>query len=234
MNKTILINCLLYIVTVNSIIYGEESKAESEMSEERGYFFGYSFGGILLRTGNIDVDLREVNEGLIDALSGQPHRMDQAERQVVVEAIQKLEAIQLAENEAALGMQADTNRVTAEEFLEQNKSKQGVRTTDSGLQYEVIEAGKGPKPKATDKVTVHYTGTFLDGTEFDSTATRGTPASFSVTGVIAGWTEALQLMQIGAKYRLYIHPDLGYGEKGRASIPPNSLLIFDVELLAIK
>jgi FKBP-type peptidyl-prolyl cis-trans isomerase len=124
--------------------------------------------------------------------------------------------------------------VTAEEFLEQNKSKQGVRTTDSGLQYEVIEAGKGPKPKATDKVTVHYTGTFLDGTEFDSTATRGTPASFSVTGVIAGWTEALQLMQIGAKYRLYIHPDLGYGEKGRASIPPNSLLIFDVELLAIK
>jgi FKBP-type peptidyl-prolyl cis-trans isomerase len=102
------------------------------------------------------------------------------------------------------------------------------------LQYEVIEAGKGPKPTATDKVTVHYTGTFLDGTEFDSTATRGTPASFSVTGVIAGWTEALQLMQIGAKYRLYIHPDLGYGEKGRASIPPNSLLIFDVELLAIK
>lgn len=234
MKNVLLINCLLSIVTVNSISYGEATKVESEMSEERGYFFGYSFGGILLRTGNIDVDLRQVNEGLIDALSGQPHRMDQAKRQVVVKAIQKLEKIQLAKNEEALSQQADANRATAEEFLEQNKNKEGVRTTGSGLQYEVIEAGKGPKPKATDKVTVHYTGTFLDDTEFDSTASRGTPASFSVTGVIAGWTEALQLMEIGAKYRLYIHPDLGYGENGRASIPPNSLLIFDVELLAIK
>ena len=199
-----------------------------------GIPLGIPLGGVLLRTGNIDVDIKHLIEGLTDAPSGQPHGMDQAERQTVVEAIKKLEDIQLAENEAARGRMADENLATAEKFLEQNKKKEGVKTTTSGLQYEVIAIGIGPKPQATDKVRVHYTGTFLDGSEFDSTASRGTPASFSVSGVISGWTEGLQLMQIGAKYRLYIHPDLGYGAKGRPSISPNSLLIFDVELLAIE
>jgi FKBP-type peptidyl-prolyl cis-trans isomerase FklB len=136
--------------------------------------------------------------------------------------------------------QAKINEVKAkptieagEKFLAANKTKAGVKTTASGLQYEVIVQGTGPKPTLTDNVTCHYKGTLIDGTEFDNSYSRGEPINFPVTGVIAGWTEALQLMTVGSKYKLYIPQQIAYGLNEKGNIPAGSVLIFDVELLKI-
>jgi FKBP-type peptidyl-prolyl cis-trans isomerase FklB len=129
---------------------------------------------------------------------------------------------------------SEKNREDGAAFLAANKSKAGVVTTDSGLQYKILTQGEGSTPKQNDKVTVHYSGTLLDGTEFDSSYKRGKPATFQVNGVIRGWTEALQLMSVGSKYRLFIPADLAYGQRGAGQkIGPNTMLIFDVELLSI-
>ncbi len=129
----------------------------------------------------------------------------------------------------------EKNRKEGEAFLAKNRKKEGVVTIASGLQYIVLSDGDGPKPRRTDKVRVHYRGTLLDGTEFDSSYTRGQPATFPVTGVIPGWTEALQLMKVGSEYRLFIPSKLAYGERGAGSrISPNATLIFEVKLLAIE
>jgi FKBP-type peptidyl-prolyl cis-trans isomerase FklB len=134
----------------------------------------------------------------------------------------------------AKGEKLAANLKAGEDFLEKNKQREGVQTTQSGLQYEVLTEGNGPKPKATDKVKCHYHGTLIDGTIFDSSVQRGQPATFPLNMVIKGWTEALQLMSVGSKYRLFLHPDLAYGERQTGSvIGPNSTLIFDVELLGI-
>lgn len=125
-------------------------------------------------------------------------------------------------------------KLEGEEFLEANKTKEGVKVTESGLQYEVIKMGKGKKPAATDRVKVHYHGTLTDGTVFDSSVERGEPTSFGLNQVIAGWTEGLQLMPVGSKFRFYIPSELGYGERQAGSIPPYSVLIFEVELLSIE
>jgi len=129
--------------------------------------------------------------------------------------------------------QAGGNLELGAQFLEQNKEVEGVKTTPSGLQYKVLEEGNGRKPKASDEVVVHYRGTLLDGTEFDSSYAREEPARFPVTGVIPGWVEALQMMSEGSKWKLFIPSDLAYGERGNPRIPPNSVLIFEVELLEI-
>ena len=129
---------------------------------------------------------------------------------------------------------AAANLKAGEDFLEQNKKRENVITTPSGLQYEVLTEGSGAKPKATDKVKCHYHGTLIDGTVFDSSVQRGQPATFPLNMVIKGWTEALQLMSVGSKYRLFLHPSLAYGNRQTGSvIGPNSTLIFDVELLDI-
>jgi len=126
------------------------------------------------------------------------------------------------------------NKIAGEKFLAENKTKEGIVTTESGLQYKVIKEGEGLIPTIDHTVKVHYTGTLLDGTKFDSSVDRGTPAEFRVGGVIKGWTEALQLMKVGSKYQLFIPSELAYGERGAgADILPNSTLIFDVELLEI-
>jgi FKBP-type peptidyl-prolyl cis-trans isomerase len=135
--------------------------------------------------------------------------------------------------------QAEESAATAEnskkglEFLAKNKTKEGVKTTDSGLQYKVITLGKGAKPKASDKVKVHYKGTLIDGTEFDSSYKRGVPAEFPLNGVIKGWTEGLQLMPVGSKFEFFIPSELAYGDRAPQTIGPNQTLIFEVELLEI-
>src|SRR3989338_270904 len=127
------------------------------------------------------------------------------------------------------------NKKEGEAFLAENKKKEGVKTTASGLQYKVIKNGNGKKPKATDTVTVHYKGTLIDGTEFDSSYKRGEPTSFPVNQVIAGWTEALQLMNVGSKWQLFIPANLGYGDRGAGpQIGPNAAFIFEVELISLK
>jgi FKBP-type peptidyl-prolyl cis-trans isomerase len=136
--------------------------------------------------------------------------------------------------EAIVGYRTDVVKEDAVRFLDANKIKEGVKTTASGLQYMVLKAGSGATPKATDKVKVHYTGTLVNGKKFDSSVDRGEPTEFRVDGVIKGWTEALQLMKVGDKWRLFIPPEIGYGAKGAgADIPPHAVLIFEVELLGV-
>ncbi|MCB1157821.1 MAG: FKBP-type peptidyl-prolyl cis-trans isomerase [Leptospiraceae bacterium] len=126
------------------------------------------------------------------------------------------------------------NKAAGEKFLTENKGKEGVKVTPSGLQYKVIKEGSGAKPTATNTVKVHYVGTLIDGSEFDSSYKRGQPAVFPLNGVIPGWTEGLQLMTVGSKYKFFIPSHIAYGERGPGKIGPNSTLIFDVELISIE
>ena len=155
-------------------------------------------------------------------------------------AIQELQQSVMTSRNAAQAAQAETNKVEGTAFLAENAGREGIVTTDSGLQYEVIEAGSGRSPSETDQVKVHYQGTLIDGTVFDSSYERGEPVTFPVNRVIPGWTEALQLMKEGAKWKLYIPSELAYGETGPPArgpeppvIGPNATLIFDVELLEV-
>jgi FKBP-type peptidyl-prolyl cis-trans isomerase len=149
--------------------------------------------------------------------------------QIRKEYIEKRQAKQAAETAVA----GESNLVVGQKFLAENATKEGVQTTASGLQYKVITMGDGAKPVATDTVKVHYRGTLLDGTEFDSSYARNEPISFGLNRVIAGWTEGVQLMPVGSKFMFYIAPDLAYGADGGGPIPPNSTLTFEVELLDI-
>lgn len=207
-----------------------EEQQQMTPKEELSYALGMDVGKSLKRFG-AELDFQMVMDAAETTLKDEepalsPERASEVKRAFFQERRKK----QAEERQAA----AEQNLAEGEAFLAENKTKEGVMSTDSGLQYQSIEEGTGPKPEETDRVTVHYKGTLLDGTEFDSSHTRGKPATFPVKGVIAGWTEALQLMPVGSVYKLFIPPELAYGERGRGRIiPPNSTLIFEVELLEI-
>lgn len=194
------------------------------------YMVGMDLGRNLTQIQD-ELDVAILVQGLQDTLAGRPTKLTEEQANEVKQGfMQKLQARAVEERTA----QAAANRSEGEAFLAENKNKPGVRTTDSGLQYQVITEGRGAKPAATDRVRVHYTGTLLDGTKFDSSVDRGTPAEFALNGVIPGWTEALQLMSVGSKYKLFIPSELAYGENGTPGpIGPNATLIFEVELLEI-
>jgi len=156
------------------------------------------------------------------------------ERAVSMEASRAALAAVAEQQRVAVAAQGEQNLAAGKAFLADNAKREGVTQLPSGLQYEVLVEGEGNKPGPTDMVTTHYHGTLIDGTVFDSSYERGEPATFPLNGVIKGWTEALQLMPVGSKWRLYIPPDLAYGASERGPIPPNSTLIFDVELLGIE
>ena len=182
------------------------------------------------KTQDVEVDIDSLMMGLKDALGGNQLALSQAEMNKVYTAWQqKMRAKQAAERKK----EAAENLAAGTAFLEANKEKEGVKVLPSGLQYKIIEEGTGETPTAKDKVRTHYRGTLIDGTEFDSSYKRNRPAEFPVTGVIKGWTEALQLMKEGGKWELYIPADLAYGERGRPGIPPNATLIFEIELLDV-
>ncbi len=178
-----------------------------------------------------DVDWDAYIKGLRDAAGDGELLLSEQE---IRDAFQKFQADTQAAYRARIAEEGAKNKELGEEFLAKNKEREGVKTTASGLQYEVIEEGDGPRPKATDRVTVHYTGTLIDGKKFDSSVDRGQPATFPLSGVIKGWTEGLQLMATGSKYRFYIPSELAYGTNAPPSIGPNQVLIFDVELLSIE
>ena len=167
----------------------------------------------------------------LDKLSASAPRISQEDAEKIMKEFQ--ENLMKKKEEEAKKL-ADTNKAAGEKFLAENKTKEGVKTTESGLQYKVITEGTGVKPKATDTVKVHYTGKLLDGKVFDSSVQRGEPVEFPVSGVIAGWVEALQLMPQGSKWEVYIPAALAYGDQGNQAIPPASTLIFEVELLEVK
>lgn len=199
--------------------------------QKASYGLGYNLG-VSLKRQEADVDADVLAEGLRDALSGKEARLSEEEARA---AVMKLRDEVQAKMQAKLAAVAAANKKVGDEFLAQNKAKEGVVTLPSGLEYKILKAGDGPKPTATDTVECNYRGTLIDGKEFDSSYKGGKPVSFPVNGVIKGWTEALQLMPVGSKWQLFIPADLAYGERGAgADIPPNSTLIFEVELLSIK
>ncbi|HEY5647497.1 MAG TPA: FKBP-type peptidyl-prolyl cis-trans isomerase [Pseudomonadales bacterium] len=196
-------------------------------AKKASYSIGYSMAANLRREFGDDLDLAALKAGLEDQLSGASSRVSEADANAAFQAL-------IATRQAAAEVAAQENVAAGAAFLAENGKREGVITLPSGLQYEVLVAAEGAKPGPADQVTTHYRGTLIDGTQFDSSYDRGQPATFPLNGVIAGWTEALQLMAPGAKWRLYIPPELAYGSRAQGPIPGNSTLIFDVELLEIK
>jgi len=213
---------------------GKSVNLETEM-DSFAYAFGiYTGGGTLSNLDQILVDEEFPKEGFVvgvkDGLNENTDVMDPTTAQGFLQgfAMKQQEKMMVKQNE-----KAETNITEGAKFLETNKAREGVSVTASGLQYEVLVKGNGISPLATDSVTVHYTGTLLDGTVFDSSVERGEPVTFKLDQVIPGWTEGLQLMKEGDKYKLFIPSEIAYGERGARSIEPNSTLIFEVELLKV-
>ncbi len=200
--------------------------------EKNSYALGMSIGTGLKKQGvGASVDPALVSRGLRDAISGGKTSMTEDEMRA---ALQQLRTQVQGAQQAKAHAEGASSRKEGEAFLAANKTKEGVQTLPDGLQYKILQQGNGPKPTANDTVTVNYRGTLINGKEFDSSYKRGQPISFPVSGVIKGWTEALQLMPVGSKWQLYIPSDLAYGDQGAgADIGPGQTLIFDVELLGI-
>jgi len=210
---------------------GTTSGAEFASTQaKRSYALGMDIGDTV-KDLPIEIDVDMLAQGLKDAATGHDTRLSAQQKQMTMQEVSR--TIQMAQQQQ-LQQKAKTNLEASQAFLDKNKDREGVKVTASGLQYKVLEAGEGPQPDSNDVVTVHYTGKLIDGTVFDSSRERGEPAQFPVDGVIQGWSEALQMMHEGARYELFIPPELGYGERGAGqAIGPNEALIFDVELLKV-
>jgi len=214
-----------------SQVGAEEGLVLKDQKDKVSYSIGMDIGNNLKKQ-SVDINPDVLAQGIKDAFSGGKTLLTEQEYRDILAAFQKDFRAKQIERTKELG---EKNRKEGEAFLEENKKKDGVITLPSGLQYKVITEGTGEIPKLTDTVTVNYRGTLIDGTEFDSSYRRGQPATFLVKGVIAGWTEALQLMKVGSKWQLFIPSNLAYGERGAGrDIGPNATLIFDIELLSIK
>jgi len=227
---------LQWIVFLGLVFLANQVSAEDNLvlksqKEKVSYSIGMDIGNNIKKQA-IDIDPELLARGIKDAFStGKPLMTEEEIRQTMM-AFQKEMRAKQGEQ---MKKDGEKNKKEGEAFLAENKKKEGVITLPSGLQYKVIKAGKGKKPQASDKVTVHYRGTLLNGTEFDSSSRRGQPATFPVSGVIPGWTEALQLMEVGAKWQVFIPSNLAYGAGGAGNmIGPNSTLIFEVELISIQ
>ncbi len=229
MNSPLLPSLVLGLLLADSAM--AQDKLDLKNPKQRA---SYSIGadiGANFKKQEIDVDAKALAAGLTDALAGKP-ALTEAEMR---EALDNLRKDLMARAETKQKAVGEKNAKEGEAFLAANAKKEGVKTLPSGLQYKVIKSGAGKSPKATDTVKVHYHGTLIDGTVFDSSVERGQPTTFAVNQVIPGWTEALQLMKEGDKWQVYIPSKLAYGERGAGGkIGPNSTLIFDVELLSIE
>jgi FKBP-type peptidyl-prolyl cis-trans isomerase FklB len=222
---------LFGIMLLANIGYAEETTLLKTERDKISYGIGMDIGENMKRQ-SIDIDPDILAQGIKDVFAGGKLLLTEEEFRNTMENFRK---DMMAKQKMQMQEISDKNKKEGEEFLAENKNKEGVITLPSGLQYKVIKEGDGNLPKATDTVTVHYRGTLIDGTEFDSSYGRGEPATFPVNGVIPGWTEALQLMKAGSKWQLFIPSNLAYGERGAGGrIGPNSTLVFDVELLSIK
>ena len=199
--------------------------------DKESYAIGMSFGSSLHKQ-SVEVDTNILIKGLKDSLAGGKTLLTEDESRAV---ITQLQAGIRKKQEEKMAQAGEGNLKEGQDFLAANKSKDGVVTLPSGLQYKILQAGTGPKPTSTDSVVCNYRGTLINGTEFDSSYKRGQPATFPVSGVIKGWTEALQLMPAGSKWQLFVPADLAYGARGAGpGIGPNSTLIFEVELISIQ
>jgi len=228
-------------ILVGSLGWSQDLKVTSELKtlkQKVSYGIGLNIGRNMKEQG-VEIDTLLLIQGVRDALSGAKPQLTDAELQAAMTAFQRdlerKQAMKRIEKDPKLKAAAEKNLKDGQAFLAKNAKVKGVKTTPSGLQYQVLKAGKGPSPKATDRVTTHYHGTLIDGTVFDSSVDRKQPATFGVNRVIAGWTEALQLMKVGSKWKLFIPSELAYGLTPRPGGPigPNAVLVFEVELLSI-
>ena len=200
--------------------------------DKLSYALGIGIGSQLAGMGAKELNIDDFAQAIKDVISGSELKVDNAEAQTLVQNFFQEQEAKQQEAAAEAGKAA---KVAGEDFLAENGKKDGVVTLPSGLQYQVLKEGDGKKPSATDQVVCHYEGTLIDGTVFDSSYQRNQPATFGLNQVIAGWTEGVQLMQEGAKYRFFIPYNLAYGERGAgAQIPPFAALVFDVELIEVK
>ncbi len=220
----VILGILFFVSQVNA----QGNQVLKDQKDKISYIIGMDIGNNLKKQ-SMSVNPKILAKGIEDAVSGAKPLLTEQEVQETMMAFQKEMMAKQAEV-------AKKNKTEGEAFLAENKKKEGVKTLPSGLQYKVMKAGTGKKPKASDTVTVNYRGTLINGTEFDSSYKRGQPATFQVSGVIPGWTEALQLMEQGAKWQLFIPSNLAYGERGAPGglIGPNATLIFEVELISIQ
>ena len=222
--KLIVVLGILFLV---SQVTAQEKLVLKNQKDKVSYIIGMDIGRNLKKQ-SIDIDPNILARGVKDALAGGKPLLTEQEIQETMVAFQK----EMMAKQAEIGKK---NKERGEAFLAENKKKEGVKTLSSGLQYKVIKAGTGKKPKLSDTVATHYRGTLIDGTEFDSSYKRGQPVSFPVNGVIPGWTEALQLMEEGAKWQLFVPSNLAYGERGAGrDIGPNETLIFEIELISVQ
>jgi FKBP-type peptidyl-prolyl cis-trans isomerase FklB len=208
-------------------LLGQEKSAQlKDQKDKVSYSIGMQIGFNLSRQ-KVEVNPDVLAAGIKDAIAGKP--------QLTPDQVKEIMATFEKDMEQKQKEAGEKNKTEGAKFLEENKKKEGVKTTASGLQYKVLKDGAGAQPKPTDMVSVNYRGTLINGTEFDSSYKRGQPATFPVNGVIKGWSEALQLMKVGSKYQLFIPSNLAYGERAvGADIGANSTLIFEVELLDVK
>jgi FKBP-type peptidyl-prolyl cis-trans isomerase FklB len=241
LRKSLVVTVMLYLISVGVACAQSEQTAEGtegaegatlgSLEERASYAIGMNMAQGM-KSQNVPIDLDLLIQGMQDAYAGKETRLSVEQMQ---QALQEFQQMMVQRQQEARSAQGEKNKQEADAFFAENKEKEGVVTTDSGLQYMVMEEGDGPKPTPDDRVTVHYKGTLLDGTEFDSSYSRGQPATFPVNGVIKGWQEAIQLMPVGSKYKLWIPPDLAYGAQGQGPvIGPNQALVFEVELLKIE
>jgi len=224
---------LLYLALGAFATQAAEIKSADDLKDARqkaSYGLGVNAGNLWKGRG-ADIDWDAYIRGVRDAYGGQALLLTDPQ---IREAMTQFQAETTSRFQAKQAEEGGKNKAAGEKFLADNKAKDGVKTTASGLQYKVVKTGDGPKPAATDKVTVHYTGTLIDGKKFDSSVDRGQPATFPLNGVIKGWTEGLQLMATGSKFQFFIPPDLAYGLNAPPSIGPNQVLVFDVELLNVE
>jgi len=224
----VLLGLMLIAAPVGAADHPDKLKSEVQ---KLSYAFGLDLGAYF-KSLEKDFDLSLIQSGMNDAYSGKKALMTREEAR---SALQQFATRQQESHLAKVAEKATANKEAAKKFLAENKDKKGVQTTASGLQYKVLKEGKGIKPGSADTVKVHYKGTLLDGSEFDSSYKRNEPAEFQVNQVIAGWSEALQLMNVGSTYELYLPPELAYGDQGSPPvIEPGSMLIFEVELLDVR
>ena len=218
-------------VALSGAAFAADAPGLTGEKEKFSYSIGMDIGGNLKRQ-SVEVDPDLLAKGLKDSYGGGKTILTEDQARQAIADFQKTLMAKQAET---MQKQSEKNKAEGEKFLAENAKKEGVKVLPSGLQYKEVTSGAGKSPKATDTVTTHYKGTLIDGTEFDSSHKRGQPATFQVSGVIPGWTEALQLMKEGAKWQLFVPSNLAYAERGAGrEIGPNATLIFEVELISVK
>lgn len=221
----------VFTIAVLSMLAFTASAADSKyktQKERLSYAVGVQMGSSLKQQGITDLDAKVVGQAIADVLAGSEFKVSQQDMQAAITAYQQ-------EATSKRNAEASKKKSEGDKFRAENKKRKGVKELANGIQYEVLTAGKGDKPKKTDTVTVHYHGTLIDGKVFDSSVKRGKPATFPLNGVIKGWQEVVPLMPVGSKWKVVIPPELAYGERGAGgSIGPNETLVFEIELIEIK